>query len=71
MLPAGHTSAALPVPDGFDGYAELSGTVSERQFQLQTARVEPRAAGIGRYKWQRMGMLYLLSFRLAKLQQML
>ena len=48
MLPAGHTSAALPVPDGFDGYAELSGTVSERQFQLQTARVEPRAAGIGR-----------------------
>ena len=54
MLPAGHTSAALPVPDGFDGYAELSGTVSERQFQLQTARVEPRAGvsgGINGNEW--------------------
>jgi len=55
MLPAGHTSAALPVPDGFDGYAELSGTVSERQFQLQTARVELRAAGIGRYNGNEWG----------------
>jgi len=43
MLSAGDTLAPLPVPKGFDGYTQALSTISERQFQLQSAIPEARA----------------------------